>query len=140
MKHTPRLLATVLFFSLAGCGGSGLERSSDATVSELLSDEVLAASDAIDAPGILESVTYLGGDELEGRGPGTPGDRLTREYLAQRMERLGLEPAFAGGSWDQPFKIIGVDSRMPEDWTFRGDDGEASFRFRDEYMGASGVQ
>jgi Zn-dependent M28 family amino/carboxypeptidase len=140
MKHTPRLLATVLLFSLAGCGGSGPERSTDETVSELLSDEVLAASDGIDAPGILGSVTYLGGDELEGRGPGTRGDRLAREYLAQRMERLGLEPAFAGDSWDQPFKIVGVDSRMPEDWTFVGKDGEVSFRFRDEYMGASGVQ
>jgi hypothetical protein len=56
------------------------------------------------------------------------------------MEQLGLEPAFAGGSWDQPVEIVGEDSRMPKTWTFDGDRDSVSFEFRSEYMGASGVQ
>jgi Zn-dependent M28 family amino/carboxypeptidase len=86
-------------------------------------------------------VTYLAADELEGRGPGTRGDRLAREYLARRLEELGYEPAFSKGAWDQTLKIVGVDARMPKTWGFRAaDGGEVAFRFRDEYMGTSGVQ
>jgi Zn-dependent M28 family amino/carboxypeptidase len=102
---------------------------------------VLAAAKVIEAADLLESVTRLAADEFEGRGPGTRGDRLAREYLARRLEQLGCEPAFPGGAWEQPFKIVGVESLMPETWSFRATGGDAiAFRFRDDYMGASGVQ
>jgi len=140
MKHKKDLFVLLLILSLAGCEGAAPDRSGQAAGPPELPEEILAASEIIDAGGILESVTYLGGDEVEGRGPGSRGDRLAREYLAQRLEGLGLEPAFAGASWDQPFDLVGVDSAMPDQWTFRGADGDLSFRFREEYMGASGVQ
>ena len=140
MRHKTNLFALLLILSLGGCGGDVPERSDDSAGPPRLPEEILAAAEVIDAGGILESVTYLAGDDLEGRGPGSQGDRLAREYLAQRLERLGFDPAFDGASWDQPFKIMGVDSAMPDEWTFRGKDSDLSFRFREEYMGASGVQ
>jgi hypothetical protein len=108
-----------------------------------LPPEVKSASEVITAAGLLESTTRLSADELEGRAPGTAGDKMARAYLAERLADLGYEPFFAGGtSWDQPFEILGVSSEMPETWTFEtaGGDETVSFRFRDEYMGASGVQ
>lgn len=140
MKHHNDLFSLLLILFLAGCGGTAPPPSGEAAGPPELSDEVLASTDVIEAGGMLESVTYLGGDELEGRGPGSQGDRLARQYLTQRLERLGLEPAFEGGSWDQSFELVGVDSVMPTEWTFSGADGDVSFRFREEYMGASGVQ
>ena len=107
-----------------------------------LSQEILSAANVIQPSNLLESVSYLASDRLEGRGPGTRGDVLAREYLARRLREIGYEPAFEGDTWEQPFKIVGVESRMPESWTFQATDGdgEVAFRFREEYMGASGVQ
>jgi Zn-dependent M28 family amino/carboxypeptidase len=137
-----RVGCAALVLCLAGCGGgSGDQAAGSSTGRTGLSDQALAAAKVIEAADLLESVTRLAADEFEGRGPGTRGDRLAREYLAQRLEQLGCEPAFGGGAWEQPFKIIGVDSAMPDTWSFRASGGDAvAFRFRDEYMGASGIQ
>jgi len=139
VMHTGWSMICLAF--LAACTGGTPERAAESPPPTELSDAVLAAAEEIDAAGLLESVTYLAGDALEGRGPGTRGDRLAREYLAGRLERLGYQPGFPGGAWDQPVKIVGVDSRMPATWTFRAaDGGDVAFGFREEYMGASGVQ
>ena len=87
--------------SLAACSGAPPE------------DDVLAAASSIRADELLQTVSRLASDEFEGRGPGTRGDRLAREYLAGRLEQLGFQPAFEDGAWFQPFKIVGVDSKMP---------------------------
>jgi hypothetical protein len=103
-----------------------------------------AAGDAealIEADLIRAEVTHLAGDALEGRGPGTPGDRTTREYLARRLEELGYSPGGPDGGWEQPFEIVGVTSHLPEAWEFRFAEGDAlSFRSGEEYMAASGIQ
>jgi Zn-dependent M28 family amino/carboxypeptidase len=136
------VICLLLVSALTGCAGGPPGDSDDVSHAELrLEEDVLAAAEVIRPETLLESVTYLASDRLEGRGPGTRGDGLAREYLARRLEASGYEPGFPGGRWEQPFKIVGVDSAMPEAWSFRGaDGGEVSFRFRDEYMGASGVQ
>ena len=75
--------------------------------------------------------------------PSSPGQtgRITREYLAGRLQTFGFEPAFGSNGWEQPLKIVGLTSMMPEHWTFRGPTGdEVSYRFLDDYMGASGLQ
>jgi Zn-dependent M28 family amino/carboxypeptidase len=78
---------------------------------------------------------------MEGRGPGTDGDRRARAYLARRLQQAGYEPAFAGESWEQPFSIVGVTTELPERWVFRNQGGrEISFKRWEEYMGASGRQ
>lgn len=56
---------------------------------------------------------FLASDLLEGRGPGTRGDRLTQEYLETQMRLAGLAPAF-GGSYRQPvpLRIVSPDPGM----------------------------
>jgi len=119
------------------------KQAAESSPAELqLPEEILSAANVIQPAKLLESVTYLASDRLEGRGPGTRGDVLARDYLARKLQELGYQPAFEGGQWEQPFKIVGVESHMPESWTFQATDGdgEVAFRFREEYMGASGVQ
>lgn len=41
---------------------------------------------------IEEDVVYLADDKLEGRQTGTPGEEKAAEYIAQRMESIGLQP------------------------------------------------
>jgi Zn-dependent M28 family amino/carboxypeptidase len=150
------LFLPALVLMLSGCAGSpqdlppsGVTTEPCSSVAALdLPEEVVSATEAIDADGLLESVKALASDDMEGRGPGSDGDRKAREYLVRRLAAHGYEPAFAGGAYDQRLKIVGITSNMPETWSFQRSGaeaggqagGEVSFRFLDEYMGASGVQ
>ena len=57
-------------------------------------------SDAINAEDFAELVKTLASDEFEGRGPGTPGEDKTVEYLKAQFERIGLKPG-NGNDWFQ---------------------------------------
>lgn len=58
-------------------------------------------------PAVLQQaridVVYLASDYLAGREAGTPGEQLAAEYIAHRMEQLGLQPKGDDNSWYQPF-------------------------------------
>ncbi|MBA2543781.1 MAG: M20/M25/M40 family metallo-hydrolase [Deltaproteobacteria bacterium] len=54
-----------------------------------------------------ERVTYLASKELEGRVPGTDGDRATRKLLVDKFRCLGLTAAGTDGSFELPFETEG---------------------------------
>lgn len=98
------------------------------------------AGEVITPDVLREPIAQLGGDAFEGRGPGTPADPKTRNYLIRQMQDLGLVPAGADGRWEQPFELIGVDATPPASWAFTGPGGkQASFKRREEFIAASGV-
>ena len=83
----------------------------------------------------------LADDAMEGRGPGTAGDVAARQYIADAMADMGIEPAAADGSWEQPFDIVGINATVPETWTFETGGGDSvEFAFWDEFIAGSGVQ
>jgi hypothetical protein len=85
-------------------------------------------------------VIEISDDKYEGRGPGSRGDEAARAYLAAEMKKLGLDPGAAGGTWQQPFDLIGITSAQPDEWTFRHDDGEVTLKQWDQFIVSSGVQ
>lgn len=137
-----RSLAVVSFVVVLGVGcGASNQNSVGTEVNLDLPTGWEQASQSILAEDLLADVTQLASDEFEGRLPGSPGGLLTRKYLAGRLQTFGFEPAFGSNGWEQPLKIVGLTSMMPEHWTFRGPTGdEVSYRFLDDYMGASGLQ
>jgi len=78
------------------------------------------ASGLITADYMRDIIVEISSDAYEGRGPGSRGDVKAREYLAAEMQRLGLQPGAADGSWEQKFDLVGVNTRQPESWTFAG--------------------
>ena len=50
------------------------------------------ASHAITTAELLEDVRTLADDSFEGRGPGTRGEVLTREYIAAQLAAAGCGP------------------------------------------------
>lgn len=92
-------------------------------------------------PGLIRShIRFLASDLLEGRGPGTRGDKLAQAYIAAQLEALGMEPAAPGGGWYQVFDLVGVASHNPDHLRVsRGSDG-ADLKFYDDYVAYSGVQ
>lgn len=62
----------------------------------------------ISAERMRSAVAFLASDRLEGRGPGTNGEVLTTEYLADEFEKLGLKPIGERSSYFQPVPLVRV--------------------------------
>ena len=70
---------------------------------------------------LLRHIQRLASDEFQGRAPGTEGERLTINYIAEQLAARGLEPAGADGTWFQPVRLV---ERRPQSseirWTLNG--------------------
>src|SRR5580704_9291811 len=63
---------------------------------------------AISADRIKADVVYLASDRLEGRGPGTRGEELATEYLADEFKKAGLKPLGERGTYFQRVPLLRV--------------------------------
>lgn len=54
-----------------------------------------------------ERIVFLAGKDLDGRVPGTDGDRATRAFIVERFKCLGLKGAGKNGSFELPFETDG---------------------------------
>ncbi len=88
--------------------------------------------DALAAP-----IRFLSDDLLEGRAPGTRGDALSRLYIKEQMQSLGLRPGGAGGNWEQPVELVGVTTTAPARWGFAGPLGRLQLANREEFVAVS---
>jgi Zn-dependent M28 family amino/carboxypeptidase len=66
---------------------------------------------SINVTDIDRYVRNLGSDEFMGRKPFTPGEKITIEYLAGELKKIGFEPAF-NGSYFQPVPMVEISSEV----------------------------
>lgn len=143
----------VICAGLAACGGD--ETAGPATTTDTADSTANAptagpakegnepaekAANAITADLMRGYIVELSDDKYEGRGPGSRGDAAAREYLVAELQKLGLTPGAADGSWQQKFDLVGVTAEQPDQWTFKSDDGELTLEQWDQFIAASGVQ
>ncbi|HEX6771599.1 MAG TPA: M28 family peptidase [Acidobacteriaceae bacterium] len=76
------------------------------------------AAAQIDPERIRATVKYLADDKLQGRGPGTEGDRMAAKYMAEKFAEFGLTPAGDSGSWYQKVPLYSVKTE-PDKTTFQ---------------------
>jgi Zn-dependent M28 family amino/carboxypeptidase len=88
---------------------------------------------------VAAPIRFLADDALEGRGPGTRGDVLTRLYLGTTFQLLGLEPGFADGAYEQPIELLGVITHAPHSWTFRSNGRRESLSGATDFVVSSGI-
>jgi len=95
-------------FALAGCAGSDDESEQAA---QQYSDEFNAFNAAIDvdyAEEVMTKVSSFGDDEVYGmRSAGSPAETETANYIANEMEKIGLQN-------------VTVDDFTTDGWTFKG--------------------
>jgi hypothetical protein len=73
----------------------------------LAASPACATSDrAITEADLRRHVETLASDAFEGRKPGTPGERLTTDYIVRELAARGVEPAAPGGGWLQPVALV----------------------------------
>ncbi len=94
----------------------------------------------ITAEGMRDYVIELSSDKYEGRGPGSRGDRMARDYLVEQLKQMGLEPGAADGGWQQPFDLVGVTAEQPPAWEFAASDAATTLKQWDDFIVSSGVQ
>ncbi len=134
------LLVVLSVFMVAGCGSGDSDRTDD-ILGLSLPPGIENAAEVITEDLLCNHVTILGGDGMEGRLPGSEGDRRARQYLAEQMHRIGLKPAFENGSWEQALTLVGITSHMPERWQFHAEgDTSLSLSFGDDWVGGAGRQ
>jgi Zn-dependent M28 family amino/carboxypeptidase len=97
------------------------------------------AADTIRPAELLGVVRFLSDDLLEGRNPGSAGDRLAQRYLATELEKLGYAPGAPDGTYLQPFDIVGVRSKS-SGLTLSGGAEKLSLRPWDDYVAFAGTE
>ncbi len=135
---------------LAGCGREEAAGSADAESEAAGSPVALelaggnsSAEDAareITGDYMRAIIVEISDDSYEGRGPGSVGDVKARQYLADQLAALGLEPGGDDGSWEQSFDLVGVSATQPPTWSFAGEGTELTLAQWDEFIVSSGVQ
>jgi len=72
----------------------------------------------IDPARIRETVKYLSGDELEGRGTGQKGGDRAANWIAEQFKSFGLKPAGQNGSYFQDVPMVGVKTLSTTTFAF----------------------
>ncbi|MFY9607787.1 MAG: M28 family metallopeptidase [Blastocatellia bacterium] len=73
--------------------------------------EVKSAVDSMSSGDLLTHIKVLASDEYEGRGPGTPGEEKTVNYLTEQFKKLGLKPGNPDGTYIQKVPLAGFTSQ-----------------------------
>jgi aminopeptidase YwaD len=68
-------------------------------------EDPINRSPEITSDELFEHIKYLASEKLEGRLPGTEGDRLAQEYFIKEFREYGLQPGGVDG-YIQPFKMV----------------------------------
>jgi Peptidase family M28/PA domain len=136
--HGPmtRLSTTLLALSALAAAGTAL-----AAPRSRLSAAETAATGRLGTRDILPHIRFLADDLLEGRAPGSRGERLATRYIAAQMEEAGLAPAAEGGSFFQKVPLVGIVPRLPRSVTVTAAGGKSlTLQIPSELVVLSGTQ
>jgi len=100
--HRPLVLLAATTLALAACQRGPAGDSSEPAAAPAAAH---AFQPGIDPGDFAEHVKTLASDAFEGRGPGTPGEDRTVEYIRAQMQRIGLQPG-NHGEWFQTVPMV----------------------------------
>jgi Zn-dependent M28 family amino/carboxypeptidase len=100
-------------------------------ISSCSNQELKRGENSITAEDIEKYVSKLGSDEFMGRKPFTPGEKITIDYLAEQLKRIGFGPAF-NGSYFQPVPMVEISSAIPGPITIKSGNNILSFAAPDD--------
>jgi len=82
-------------------------------------------------------VKFLASDLLEGRAPGTRGDKLATAYLATQFALVGAKPAGDQGTYFQKVPLVGVEPQGESELSVRGKGRSLNLKWLEEFVGIS---
>ena len=81
--------------------------------------ETVAELPNLDTNRVLADITRLSADEMQGRAPGSEGERLTVQYLTDQFKAAGLEPGNPDGTWVQKVPLVGIKPSVSLPFTIK---------------------
>lgn len=127
-------MTTVLALGLAFWVGS--ERAAYAQWTPAA--DTRTAVDSLSEKTLRSHIRFLADDLLEGRGPGTRGDKLAQLYIRTQLEALGLQPGAENQSWFQSVPLVGVSTIPPTSVDFSSGSKSITLNHRQDMMLVSG--
>jgi Zn-dependent M28 family amino/carboxypeptidase len=89
---------------------------------------------AITAKGLMDRIRTLSSDEFEGRAPGTHGEDLSINYVADQFKKAGLEPGNTDGTYFQKVPLVGITASKNRDLQFKTASDSLNLKFGDDYV------
>ncbi|HSB11003.1 MAG TPA: M28 family peptidase [Blastocatellia bacterium] len=131
MKRLALLLFAVLLVSilaLAAAPQKGAAKKSAAA------GPPKSAQDVITADGVMNHIKVLASDEYEGRGPGTHGEELAINYIADQFKKVGLEPGNTDGTYFQKVPLVGISTQQDAVMNVKASGKDMNLRFKDDFV------
>ena len=98
-------------------------------------DRLKPALDAITADGLLAHIKMLASDEFEGRAPGSKGEELSIQYIADQFKTIGLIPGNPDGTYFQEVPLAGIMSAPTASFVVGGQ--TLKLNYPDDYVASS---
>src|SRR6478672_12186907 len=99
------LLCLAAATAVAACQRQPAATAPATTASTSAPAAAVTFHDAIDGGDFVEHVKVLSSDAFEGRGPGTPGEEKSVQYIKSQFARIGLKPG-NNGEWFQTVPMV----------------------------------
>lgn len=128
MMRFALLLCLVCLIALAGCDvpkGNGPNTATGPDPKAL---------DQITADGLLGHIKTLASDEYEGRGPGTPGEDKSINYIAGQFKQIGLAPGNTDGTYFQNVPLVGITTNQNTEMKVNVAGKETALKFGDDFV------
>lgn len=93
-----------------------------------------SALSAITAEGLMRHIKTLASDQFEGRAPGTRGEELSINYIADQFKEAGLLPGNPDGSYFQKVPLIGITANPDAELVFNSGGRQAKLRFGEDFV------
>ena len=93
-----------------------------------------AALDVITKEGVLSHIKVLASDEFEGRGPGTKGEDLSINYIADQFKKIGLAPGNTDGTYFQKVPLVGITTGQDAVMSVKVGGKDLKMKFGDDFV------
>jgi Zn-dependent M28 family amino/carboxypeptidase len=96
-----------------------------------------AALDVITADGVMNHIKTLASDEFEGRGPGTHGEDLSINYIADQFKKIGLAPGNTDGTYFQNVPLAGITTKQDAEMKIKAANKDLKLKFGADFVARS---
>lgn len=96
-----------------------------------------AGLDVITADGVMNHIKVLSSDEFEGRGPGTHGEDLSINYIADQFKKIGLAPGNTDGTYFQKVPLAGITTKQDAEMRIKAANKDLKLKFSDDFVARS---
>jgi len=92
------------------------------------------ALNVITKDGLMNHIKVLASDEFEGRGPGTRGEELSINYIADQFKKIGLAPGNTDGTYFQKVPLVGITTKQDAELKIKSAGKDMKLKFGDDFV------